>query len=72
MSTSSASPHSPAPCRRVCSWCGFILGLVTFPSQYHSYSICTVCIQRYFAPLYDPMPTNAIAQPLHERSIGES
>jgi hypothetical protein len=54
-------PAQPATFHRICSWCRLDLGALEHSSQDHSYGICETCAYRYFAYLYEPETTAALA-----------
>jgi hypothetical protein len=56
-------------CHRICAWCRRDMGPLDHPSQYHSYGICEICTQRYFAYLYEPTPI-VLGDRMQERSVG--
>jgi hypothetical protein len=47
------APDSAPTYRHICGWCRRDLGALWCGSQHHSYAICDVCKQTYFAGLYD-------------------
>jgi hypothetical protein len=55
--------------RRICSWCGSDLGALEHQSQHHSYGICESCAHQYFAYLYEPEASLALAA-VNERQFG--
>jgi hypothetical protein len=50
---STSERNMPVQLQCICSWCGAVLGPMTYCSTYPSFGICAHCIRTHFSYLFE-------------------